>query len=334
MGIKNLIELIKKYSPESIRETTWEQLLAGGTIHSIAFDMPNLVYAFSSTSLKAIVDSSDDETLLNFADEPEWSSLQAEVTRRITNIILNLFMNIQAMGGKVVAVFDGKNIPTEKTLVTNVRYVNRDKMREELLTATEACKRDPLMVTPMDFQRLRKAITSAMFFRKADIYKYISRVLRHVKVPCVLSHGEGEKCASYLNSTGKVDAVYSVDMDTIAFGAKILISPSANNMVRIINVEEFMQKATMTVDDVISIALISGCDYTNGIKGVGPHKAYKGIVVDKTLKIPEEYETFRRLFHHDSETEKHVILPRTSSQEDISQDIQSHRMLITLMNSQ
>lgn len=334
MGIKNLIELIKKYSPESIRESTWEQMMANGAIHSIAFDMPNLVYAYSSTSLKAIVDTSDDETLLKYADEPEWSSLQTEVTRRITNIILNLFMNIQAMGGKVVAVFDGKNIPTEKTLVTNVRYASRDKMREELLAATEACKKDPLMVTPMDFQRLRKAITSAMFFRKADIYKYISRVLRHVKVPCVLSHGEGEKCASYLNCTGKVDAVYSVDMDTIAFGVKILISPSANNKLRVIYVEEFLQRAKMTVDDVISVALVSGCDYTAGIKGIGPHKAFKGIVVDKTLKVPEEYEKFRRLFEHDSETEKHVMLSRTSSQEDLSQDIQPHRVLITLMNNQ
>jgi flap endonuclease-1 len=334
MGIKNLTELIKKYSPESIRETTWEQFLSTGTVTSIAFDMPNLVYAYSSTSLKAIVDRCDDDDLLKYAEEPDWVSLQGEVTRRLTDIILNLFMNIQVMGAKVVAVFDGKNIPSEKTLVTNVRYVSRDKMREELLGATEACKRDPLMVTPSDFQRLRKAMASAMFFRKADIYKYISRVLRHVNIPCVVSHGEGEKCASYLNHTGKVDAVYSVDMDTLAFGVKVLISPSANNMIRIIDVREFLQKTQMTVEDVISIALVSGCDYTDGIKGIGPHKAFKGIVVDKTLVIPEEYEQHRRLFKHDPEVEKHVMLSRTSSSEHISPDIQSHRVLISLMKSQ
>lgn len=333
MGIKNLIELIKKYSPESIQEKTWEQLLSSGLITRIAFDMPNLVYAYSSTSLKVIVEGCDDEALLKYADEPDWVSLQAEVTRRITDIILNLFMNIQMMGGKVVAVFDGKNIPQEKTLVTTVRYLSRDKMKDELLSATEACKRDPLMVTPADFQRLRKAITSAMFFRKADIYKYISRILRHVNIPCVVSHGEGEKCASYLNCIGKVDAVYSVDMDTIAFGTKILISPSANNMLRMINVQEFLERVQMTVDDVISIALISGCDYTNGIKGIGPHKAYKGVVVDKTLKIPDEFEQYRRLFKHDSEMEKHIMLQRMDTDHN-SQEIQSHRVLISLMNSQ
>jgi flap endonuclease-1 len=334
MGIKNLTELIKKYSPESIRETTWEQLLSAGIVTRIAFDMPNLVYAYSSTSLKAIVEQCNDDALLKYAEEPDWVSLQGEVTRRLTDLILFVFMNIQVRGGKVVAVFDGKNIPTEKTLVTNVRYVSRDKMRAELITATEACKRDPLMVTPADFQRLRKAITSAMFFRKSEIYKYISRVLRHVGIPCVVSHGEGEKCASYLNGTGKVDAVYSVDMDTIAFGANVLISPLANNMIRIIDVREFLQKTQMTVEDVISIALVSGCDYTDGIKGIGPHKAFKGIVVDKTLVIPEEYEQYRRLFKHDPQIEKHVMLSNTSSLEHNSPDIQSHRVLISLMKSQ
>lgn len=334
MGIKNLTELIKKHSPESIQETNWQLLLENQNIKRIAFDMPNLVYAFSSSSLKAIVEMSDDETLLRLADEPDWHTLQNEVIKRITNSILNLFLNIQSMGRKIVAVFDGKNIPTEKCLTTNVRYVSRDKMREELMSATEACKKDPLMVLPTDFLRLRKAVASSMFFRKSDIYKHIAKVLRYVGIPCVVSHGEGEKCASYLNYIDKVDAVYSVDMDTVAFGAKILISPAANNMLRVINVVKFLKDSNMTVEDVISIALVSGCDYTNGIKGVGPHKAYKGIVVDKNLQIPEENERYRKLFQHNSNMERHVMLPKVASLEDIPEDMNPHRALITLIKSQ
>lgn len=334
MGIKNLTELIKKFSPSSIQESTWQKLLENQNIKRIAFDMPNLVYAYSSTSLKAIVENSDDETLLKYAVEQDWTILQTETTKRITDSILNLFMNIQSMGGKVIAVFDGKNIPQEKTLVTSVRYVARDKMKEELMMAAEACQKDPLMVLPSDFQRLRKAISSAMFFRKADIYKHIAKVLRYVGVPCVVSHGEGEKCASYLNCTDKVDAVYSVDMDTVAFGVKVLISPMPNNSIRVINVAKFLTDASMTTEDVISIALVSGCDYTNGIKGIGPMKAYKGIVVEKNLKIPEEHEKYRRLFQHDSNMERHVMLPRVPSLEDLPEDMNPHRALITLIKSQ
>jgi len=327
MGIKNLMELIKKYSPDCIRETSWQGLLDEGQVKRVAFDMPNLVYAYSSSSLKNIVETCDDETLLKYADEPEWATLQAEVTKRITNSVLNLFINIRSMGGAVVAVFDGKNIPNEKSLVSTTRYASRDKMREELLSATEACKQDPLMVLPTDFLRLRKAVASAMFFRKADIYKHIAKVLRYVGVPCVVSHGEGEKCASYLNCTDKVDAVYSVDMDTVAFGVKILISPMPNNSIRVINVSKFLSDASMTTEDVISIALVSGCDYTDGIKGIGPMKAYKGIVVEKNLKITEEREKYRRLFQHDSDIERHVILPRVPSLEDLPEDMNPHRAL-------
>lgn len=332
MGICNLISLIKKYSPESIKEASWQGILDKGEVKSVAFDMPILVYAYSSSSLKSIVENSTDDQIMSYALDPEWRSLQQEVTRRITNHILNLFLNVKCMGGQVVAVFDGKSVPLEKKLVTDVRGLTRDKMRQELHGATEECSSDSLMG---DFQKLRKAMSSAMFFRKADIYKHLSRVLRCVNIPCVVAHGEGEKCAAYLNQMGKVDAVYSVDMDTVAFGAKILISPTSTGSLRIIHISEFLERANMSVEDVISIALVSGCDYTSGIKGIGPMKAYRGVVVDRTLTIPDEYERFRRLFQHDSLTERHLQLPFLDGKsilEVFTSDMMPDPILIKLFN--
>lgn len=105
---------------------------------------------------------------------------------------------------------------------------------------------------------------------------------------------EGECIASYLNSTGRVDAVYSGDTDPIAFGAPVLLRRNPRDK----KIYEYHQSDILKqlkkanpvfkepdLDDVRKVCLILGTDFAKKTPKIGPATVLKKL---DTLRLTKE----------------------------------------------
>jgi flap endonuclease-1 len=89
-----------------------------------------------------------------------------------------------------------------------------------------------------------------------------------------------------LCKAGKVSAVLSEDIDCLAFGAPRLIKgfPNNENICCEINFEIVLDCLCINYSNFVEMCVISGCDYSKGIKGVGIFKAYELIQEHNSLE--------------------------------------------------
>ncbi|SBS82813.1 endonuclease, putative [Plasmodium ovale] len=115
-----------------------------------------------------------------------------------------------------------------------------------------------------------------------DIYNY----LVSEKIPIFITKNDAEKeCA--IQCSHEKDIVVSDDTDALAFGAPNLIRFITNKKKRhIINKDELLSELNINYEQFIDFCILSGCDYSAKIPGIGPVKAYE--IIKKYKKI----ETF------------------------------------------
>jgi flap endonuclease-1 len=87
---------------------------------------------------------------------------------------------------------------------------------------------------------------------------------------------EGEKTCSYLSRVGYVYAVLSNDYDCLTFNCKRLITYRSGSYF-LYDTDEILSHLGLTIDEFISMCIVSGSDYSSGIRGLGMVKAYKKI---------------------------------------------------------
>ncbi|KAJ2004316.1 Elongation of fatty acids protein 2 [Coemansia sp. S85] len=105
-------------------------------------------------------------------------------------------------------------------------------------------------------------------------------------------------------------------MDTLLFGAPVLLrnltAPAARKLpIEEIHLEDVLGGLEYTLDQLIDMGIILGCDYCDSIRGVGPKSGYEyikehksieeAVKVDKVAKgMPEEwpFDQARELFRN------------------------------------
>lgn len=313
MGIKNFIKIVNTI-PEAISHyPSWESLPENFRIFAV--DIPILVYSFTSKYLKRIAETASEEQLCVYLRE-EMKELKEEMKEFVTREILQFCLHViqSRFNRKIVAVFDGPNVPEEKRVTqqkrTNVRETSKNNLEEvyKFYLDSDILERDEELI-----RKLRDAVAKASFFPKSHIYKHLMECLSFVNITCVQSYGEGEKCASFLNQTDKVEAVISTDMDCIAFGCRNLITQTEAG-IRVISFDVVRKTLSIDTMDIIHIAILSGCDYTDGIRGMGPLRSLKHVLAKK--KLPEDLEKYVKLFLHDPRTERHSVKKYSNWPED------------------
>ncbi|KAK7115888.1 flap endonuclease GEN homolog 1-like isoform X2 [Littorina saxatilis] len=100
------------------------------------------------------------------------------------------------------------------------------------------------------------------------------RLLEALGLTVITSPGEAEKTCALLNSKGIVDACLSDDSDTFLYGAKTVYRnlDVKDESVRGHTVSGIQALLKLGQRDLVVMALLSGCDYGSGVKGVGPKK--------------------------------------------------------------
>ncbi|KAI9532941.1 hypothetical protein NQZ68_027410 [Dissostichus eleginoides] len=139
------------------------------------------------------------------------------------------------------------------------------------------------------------------------------QLLKLLGVPVIKAPGDAEALCAKLVRDGTVDAVASEDMDTLPFGANILIrqlNAKKDSDVIEYSLPKLLEKLKITHEEFVDLCILLGCDYCDKIAGLGPtralsliqkHRTIENVVLHvnrKTYPVPHfwEYKEARKIF--------------------------------------
>jgi len=218
----------------------------------------------------------------------------------ITSHLSGLFyrnVNLMMEGIKLVYVFDG--VPPQRKMRELAR--RREIKEESLRKYQEALEKG-------DYQEARKyaAMASKIEDRMVEDAK---RLLRLMGIPVVQAPSEAEAQASHMARKGDVWAAGTQDYDSLLFGAPVIVRnltltgkrrlPGKGIEVEVepemIALEDVLRGLRITREQLIDIGILIGTDYNEGIRGVGPKRAYELVrQYGSVYKIPEVYRHYRK----------------------------------------
>lgn len=198
---------------------------------------------------------------------------------RVTSHLSGLFyrnINLLKEGIKLVYVFDGIP-PSRKMKELERRKILKQESYTKYLEALER----------KDYEQARKYAVMASTLEEYMVEDSI-KLLNLMGIPTIIAPSEGEAQASYMAQKGDVWAVGSQDYDSFLFGAPRIVRnitltgtikyPSKGIEVKlepeIINLKDILNGLQINRRQLIDIAILIGTDYNEGVKGIGPKKAY------------------------------------------------------------
>jgi flap endonuclease-1 len=114
--------------------------------------------------------------------------------------------------------------------------------------------------------------------------------------------GEAEAQCAAMCKAGLVYAVATEDMDALTFGAPVLVRHMTFSEARKEPIIEFTLKTVLeelglSQEEFTDLCILCGCDYTNTIRGIGPHRA---------LELIKKHKSIEEVLKH-IDTEKHPV---------------------------
>jgi len=296
MGITGLTKLLGDNAPASMRESEIKSYFG----RKVAIDASMSIYQFLIG-----VRQGQDGSMLTNEDGETTSHLMGMFYRTIRMV---------EYGIKPCYVFDGKP-PDMKSGELAKRKEGRDKAQKELDKATEAG--DEENVTKFS-KRLVK-VTKEHNEECKELLKLMG--IPYVDAPC-----EAEAQCAALTKAGKVFATGTEDMDSLTFGANVVLRHLTFSEARKLPLKEYNLSRIhtdlgLTHDEFIDLCILMGCDYCDSIKGIGPKKAIDLIkkhrsieeiikhIDQKKYPVPEDwmFKEARRLFQEPDVTDPATI---------------------------
>lgn len=328
MGITGFAKFVEERFPDAIENTTIRGLSVKGRI---AVDGYNECYVQMHVAKTGFVRGmTPDEVFEYYRDESRRDGFFNQIRKIwITRIIDFVITDLQKA---VVWVFDGENVPRLKDEIREERRKRTNKNKEVMTRQIEKLDSDDFP-NQLEYRRvLEEYLTSKP--PTFEDYQILTAVLINIGIPVVRAWGEGEKtcarlCIPELTTDPELicTAVWSADVDSILFGAPVLIQRkrtfgfkegSEAGQLRIFT----SNKIDIPIQTLIKICVATGCDYLpKGIPGLGLKKAYKLYGTEETnTEFPNEYLDILDMFSHDPETEKDTRLTIENIPSKVSTD--------------
>lgn len=272
MGIRGLNTIIKKYSPDSIREISIKDV----SNSIVAIDCSILLYKFKYAS------KIPNSHLIGIANRVKFY---------LMNAILPVF------------VFDGsppeakRNTIAKRHAAKEKLYIRIDELRKEV-PETE--------IRAKEIQEEIEKISSQLIIIKKCHIEECKEMLNLCGIPFCTAPEDAEKYCAFLQQNGLVDYTVTDDTDAITFGCNKILKTSINRNIVYIDSEKILSDLQMTKDMFIDFCILSGCDYTDTISQIGPVTAFNLIKehksIDKILETVKkpcdsfDYKTARNIF--------------------------------------
>ncbi|XP_029309523.1 probable flap endonuclease 1 homolog [Cottoperca gobio] len=113
------------------------------------------------------------------------------------------------------------------------------------------------------------------------------QLLKLLGVPVIQAPGDAEALCARLVREGAVDAVASEDMDTLPFGANILIrqlNAKRDSEVVEYSLPKLLENLQISHEEFVDMCILLGCDYCDKIAGLGPKRALTLIQKHRTIE--------------------------------------------------
>jgi flap endonuclease-1 len=208
---------------------------------------------------------------------------------RTTSHLSGLFYrtsNLIEFGIRPIFIFDG-DPPKFKKKTIEARQAAKEKAREKWKEALEKGE-----------EAIKYA--QAATYLTDEMIEDSKKLLDAMGLPWIVAKSEGEAQCAFMCKKSSVDATASQDYDSLLFSSSRLIRnlsitgkrklPRKETYIEvkpeIIELQEVLSSLGISHEQLIIIGLLTGTDYCEGIKGVGPKTA---------LKLVKEHKTLNRL---------------------------------------
>jgi len=270
MGIHGLSKVLGDHAPSCMKDNEIKNYFG----RKVAIDASMSIYQF------LIAVRSDGQQLTNEAGET-------------TSHLMGLFYRTIRMldnGIKPVYVFDGKP-PQLKSGELAKRTERREEAQKQLNEAQQAGDQENID----KFSRRLVKVTP-------QHNKECKELLELMGVPYIDAPCEAESQCAELVKGGKVYAMASEDMDSLTFGANILLRHLTFSEARKMPIQEFhydkvISELGFTKEQFIDLCILLGCDYCESIKGIGPVKA---------IKLIQDHKCIEEVLKH-VDTKKYIV---------------------------
>lgn len=247
MGIKNLIKIIEKYSPSSIKY----KKISDYSHKTLAIDFNLMLYK----SIYAVRGSGKDIKNGNI------------IVTHIHTLVLKL-ISFKKYDITPIFVFDGK-VPVLKYDTMKKRDIAFEKLHIKYKTAT----------TKEDKKKYYIGKTEISNKELEDCRK----ILKLCGCPIIDAVEEAEAVCVQLAKNGLVDGIVSDDMDVLLFGGAIMLkkfTTSTTKYIQQINLHDVLKDLKINMKQLIDIGILLGCDYCEDLSGqnIGILGAYDKIV--------------------------------------------------------
>ncbi|XP_037538102.1 probable flap endonuclease 1 homolog [Nematolebias whitei] len=112
-------------------------------------------------------------------------------------------------------------------------------------------------------------------------------LLKHLGVPVIQAPADAEAMCARLVRDGTADAVASEDMDTLPFGANVLIrqlNAKRDSEVVEYSLPKLLNNLQISHEELVDLCILLGCDYCDKIPGLGPKRALSLIQNHHTIE--------------------------------------------------
>lgn len=263
----------------AIKNTISLQSLSGKVI---AVDAFNILYQFLAS--------------IRQEDGTPLSDFRGNVTAHLSGLFYRNAKLLEA-GMRPVYVFDGKAHRFKEKV---------QSQRKEVKKAAEKKWKEAMALEKYDEAKKYAQATSRL---TSPMIEEAKQLLGHMGIPVVQAPSEGEAQAAMMVQQGLAYATASQDYDALMFGSPVLVRnisitgrrkvPRQNRYIIVepekIDLEESLSSLGIDRAGLIMIGLLSGTDFNEGIKGVGPKTALKivkehGTLEDVMKYVKEKYD--------------------------------------------
>ncbi len=213
---------------------------------------------------------------------------QGRVTSHLSGLLYRT-SNLLEAGIKPVFVFDGEP-PEFKHVTIKERMAAREKAKKKWKDAVARGK------PAMRYAQAASKLTDEMIASAKQLLEYMG-------VPHLQAPSEGEMQCAHMCLSGDVWATASQDFDTLMTGSTRLIrnlSISGRRKVpnkelyidvkpEIIELQSMLSTLGITQEQLVTMGILIGTDYSPGVKGIGPKTA---------LKLVKEHRTFTKILEN------------------------------------